>query len=128
LWLRVSAIRFVDHIGAIIVALFIFKVTWDIIKPAFVILVDSGASRRETDEIARIARGTQGVRSVHRIRSRKMAESYFVDLHVLVDPELSVRIGHDISEDVKHRLLQQGPSIVDVVVHLEPWKGRSRRG
>jgi divalent metal cation (Fe/Co/Zn/Cd) transporter len=44
-------------------------------------------------------------------------------LHVLVDPELTVREGHDIASAVKHRLLEQGPNVIDVLVHIEPFDG-----
>ena len=42
------------------------------------------------------------------------------DLHIEVDETLSVRVGHDISEEVKQRILETIPAIKDVVVHLEP--------
>jgi cation diffusion facilitator family transporter len=112
---------FVDHIGAVIVAIFIFKVTWDIIKPAYMILIDSGASQKEIDEIGRIALGVKGVQCVHKIRTRKISDNYFVDLHVQVDGSLNVVKGHDISEEVKLNLIQKGPNIIDVVIHLEPF-------
>jgi divalent metal cation (Fe/Co/Zn/Cd) transporter len=40
---------------------------------------------------------------------------------VLVDGNVTVRKGHDISEKVKMELLDKGPNIFDVVVHLEPY-------
>jgi divalent metal cation (Fe/Co/Zn/Cd) transporter len=43
-----------------------------------------------------------------------------VDLHITVESDLTVRKGHDISEQVKKHLINKGPDIVDVVVHLEP--------
>ena len=43
------------------------------------------------------------------------------DLHVLVDPRLTVREGHDIASAVKQRLLEQGPNVIDVLVQIEPF-------
>jgi divalent metal cation (Fe/Co/Zn/Cd) transporter len=43
-----------------------------------------------------------------------------VDLHVLVDPALSVRDGHTIARKVEHRLLEMQTDIIDVLVHIEP--------
>jgi cation diffusion facilitator family transporter len=112
---------YVDQIGAVIVAFFIFKVAWDITKPAYMILIDSGASQKEIDEISRIALSVKGVKSIHKIRTRKISDNYFVDLHVQVNGLLTVIEGHHISEEVKSHLVQKGPDIIDVVVHLEPF-------
>jgi divalent metal cation (Fe/Co/Zn/Cd) transporter len=63
----------------------------------------------------------KGVKDVHAIRTRKFGSRLHIDLHILVDPELSVREGHSISEEVKQHLLKKGPDVLDVVVHLEPY-------
>ena len=111
---------FVDHIGAIIVSVFIFKVSWDITTPALLELTDQGASKNDHMLIKQIALGVEGVEDVHKIRTRKIGQNIFVDLHVLVTPEITVRDGHAISENVKHELLKKGPDILDAVIHLEP--------
>ena len=116
---------FVDHVGALVVSLFILKVAWDIIRPSLVELTDGGATDSDREEIAKIASGVNGVEEVHAIRTRKIGPSIYVDLHVLVDPEMSVWRGHDISEEVKRVLIETGPDILDVVVHLEPYEGGS---
>ena len=110
-----------DHIGAVIVSVFIFKASYDIARPAFDTLIDHGAPDDVIGELERIATETRGVQSVHKIRTRYISgESLTVDLHITVDEHLSVRDGHDISEEVKRRLIELGPDVIDVVVHLEP--------
>ncbi len=111
---------FIDHIGALIISIFILKVAWDIICPPLLELTDCGAAPGERELIGDIAGGVSGVREVHAIRTRKIGPNLQVDLHIAVDPQLSVRTGHDIAEKVKHRLIDQGPDVLDVVVHLEP--------
>jgi cation diffusion facilitator family transporter len=111
---------FVDHVGALIISVFILKVSWDIMRPSLAELADRGASLKDCVQIEKVAMGVNGVKDVHAIRTRKCGESLYVDLHVLVDPEISVRLGHTISEDVKKALLKDGPRILDVVAHLEP--------
>jgi len=111
---------FVDHVGALIISVFILKVSWDIMKPSLAELTDRGASLKDRERIEKIAMGIDGVRNVHAVRTRECGESLYVDLHVLVDPEISVRLGHNISEEVKEALLKDGPRILDVVAHLEP--------
>ena len=109
-----------DHIGAFIVSLFIVKVSWDIIKPAIMELSEHAASSKDIEEIHSILQQTSGVNSFHKIRTRKMGLGILVDLHIQVNPHLSVLEGHEISKKVKNALIIKGPNIIDVIVHLEP--------
>ncbi|MCP4753034.1 MAG: cation transporter [Proteobacteria bacterium] len=113
---------FVDHIGALIISLFILKVAWDIIWPALSELTDRGASENDQRLLEELAITVPGVKEIHALRTRKIGSNHMVDLHVLVDPEISVRAGHKISERVKEELIDKGPNVLDVVVHLEPWE------
>ncbi len=113
---------FLDHIGAMAVSLFIYQAAAKIVFPAFSKLIDAGAPEETLSEITALALATPGVDHVHGLRTRYVnSMNLAVDLHVQVESTLSVRSGHAISEAVKTRLLQQGPDIIDVVVHLEPF-------
>lgn len=113
-------LAFVDHIGAIIVSLIILHAAWRIVKPTLDELIDSGAPGPIRGQIQSLATSLRGVESVHAIRCRRSGSGLHVDLHVTVDGSISVQEGHRISEQVKKLLLEQGPDILDVVVHLEP--------
>jgi divalent metal cation (Fe/Co/Zn/Cd) transporter len=63
----------------------------------------------------------KGVRAVHKLRTRHVGPGLQVDLHVMVEPELSVTEGHAIAGMVKGRLFEKGPNVVDVLVHVEPY-------
>jgi cation diffusion facilitator family transporter len=111
---------FVDHVGALIVSVFIFKVAWDVAKPALVELSEGGVTFQERKQVEEITLGVEGVHGVHAVRMRRHGSCMLVDLHILVSGEISVRKGHDISGIVKHRIIEQGPDVTDVVVHTEP--------
>lgn len=111
---------FLDHVGAVVVSLFILQAAWRITWPALGQLVDAGASRKERERIRDIVLATSGVGRLHALRTRYVGAGLQVDLHILVDGQLTVRQGHDISETVKRRLLDQEPDVVDVLVHIEP--------
>jgi cation diffusion facilitator family transporter len=113
---------FIDRVGALIISLLILKISWDIINPALAELMDKGASARDRKKIETIALSADGVKSVHAIRTRKAGAGLLVDMHIQVDGAMSVHDGHRISTIVKHRLLQKGPRVTDVVVHLEPFE------
>ncbi len=114
---------FLDHVGAIVVAIFILQAAWKIMSPALGQLVDAGAPKEARERIREIALATEGVRLVHAVRTRYVGSGLQVDLHVKVDPEMPVREGHRIAEDVTRRLLALGPDVFDVVVHTEPYGG-----
>ena len=111
---------FLDHVGAVVVSVFILGAAWRIGSPALKQLVDAGAPAKDLDQIIGIALSVEPVCHVHAVRTRYVGSRLAVDLHVKVDGNLTVREGHDISETVTQKLLAEGPDLVDVVVHLEP--------
>jgi len=113
---------FIDHAGAIIVCLFILHAAFKISWPALKELTDAGAGEQMCVSIETVARGVHGVKDVHKCRTRYLGSGIQVDMHVLVNPEMSVRDGHRISADVKEVLLKQQFDIIDVVIHLEPFE------
>jgi cation diffusion facilitator family transporter len=122
-------LSFLDHVAAVLVSALIIHAAWRIARPALSQLADRGATVEKVDAIRRLASSIAGVREVHALRTRYVGPDLQADLHVLVDPELTVREGHDIATAVKLRLLAEGPDVVDVLVHVEPFEpGLSRRG
>ncbi len=114
------SLAFVDSIGAVVVAGFIMFAAWKIVVPSLSQLIDRGAPRHEREAIVAIAMATPGVRHAHAVRTRYIGDGLQVDLHVEVDADITVRAGHDIAEAVHLSLLDQGPAVRDVIVHIEP--------
>ncbi len=113
-------LAFLDSIGALLVSLFILHAAWRIVTPGVSQLTDKGADKKDIDSIERTSMEIEGVREVHKIRTRFSGLGLQVDLHVLVDGTLSVSQGHEISERVQTHLIEKHPHVVDVVVHIEP--------
>jgi len=111
---------FIDRLGAFVVAIFILYAGWGIMRTAISEITDKGASPEYLAQIESIILATEGVGSYHALRTRQVGSGWYIDLHIQVDPDLTVKVGHDISEHVKKNLLAQSPDILDVVVHLEP--------
>lgn len=111
---------FLDHLGAVVVSMFIlhaaFKITWPSLKE----LIDAGAPAEVRRRIRDIACANRDVLQVHDIRTRYIGTSIQADLHIIVDGGLTVRQGHDIARDVEARLTRDIEELVDVVVHVEP--------
>lgn len=111
---------FLDPVAATIVAVLILQAAWKISWPALRQLSDVGVSNKEVAKMRHVATETDGVMAVHALRTRHIGHGLQVDLHVRVDPELTVREGHDIAHAVKRKLLEEVVDVVDVLVHVEP--------
>ena len=83
-------------------------------------IMDAAVSPAIVDEVRRLAANVEGVLEIEKCRIRKIGLHLALDIHVVVDGNLSVRRGHDIAHLVKNRLLESQHRINDVIVHVEP--------
>jgi len=113
---------FLDHVGAVLVSIFILQAAWKISWPAIKELTDWGADPDICEQIENLSLETEGVLDIHKCRTRQLGNGFQVDIHIQVAPDLSVREGHNIAAAVKHKLLEEGPEIIDVITHLEPFE------
>ena len=111
---------FLDHLGAAVVSIFILHASIKIIWPGLSELIDVGAPKETRKKIRDIALKNEGVLQVHDIRTRYISSSIQVDLHIVVDGLITVRQGHDIADDVKARIIDRIPEVLDVIVHVDP--------
>ncbi len=116
---------FLDAIGAIIVSAFIIIVGLKIFFTNINDLLDTGISKGKIQELKQIITTIKNVKNVHKLRTRKLANYIYIDLHLEVDGQLSVTQGHHISEEVKLAIIQYNPKVIDVLVHLEPERNLS---
>lgn len=84
-------------------------------------LMDLQASDEFVNQIQTAAVGVSGVKNVETLWVRKSGLEFFADIHIEVDARLTVDEGHRIGHNVKDRLLEQFPTLRDVLVHLEPY-------
>lgn len=108
-----------DAIAAIIVGLMILKIAWNFGWHSIRELVDTALSIEETEKIKLFIKAVPGVKAIHQLRTRSIAGSIFCDVHVLVDPAISVSEGHYIGQEVDNRLIASFPDITDVTVHID---------
>jgi divalent metal cation (Fe/Co/Zn/Cd) transporter len=91
-----------------------------LLRPALHEAMDTAPPPHLEAEVRGVAMHVDGVRALDQCRIRKMGLEYFVDLHVAVSPELTVREGHTIAHAVRDALRAANPAIADVLVHIEP--------
>ena len=113
-------LQFIDPVGAILVSIFVLHAAWTIIRPALQELSEAGVSPEDQAKIYRMAASLPGILGAHALRTRNAGGAIWADIHIIVDPDMTVREGHDISHQVRDLLVNSDLNIVDVVVHLEP--------
>jgi divalent metal cation (Fe/Co/Zn/Cd) transporter len=91
-----------------------------IMKPAMNEIMDTWPGEELENEVRQIAMNVNGVAGLEKCRVRKYGLTYVVDLHVIVNGEISVREGHDIAHRVKDALRESHLHIEDVLIHVEP--------
>jgi cation diffusion facilitator family transporter len=115
-----AGLPYLDAVAAVLVALMIAKIAWDLGWSAASELVDTGLDSKRLQAVRETIRSVAGVRDIHMLRTRKLGGLVSADVHVLVHPRLSVSEGHMISLLVERRLKREIDEITDVTVHIDP--------
>ncbi len=110
---------YLDGIAAILVGLFILRMAWGMGRKAFDELVDRGVSEAELTAITQAILKEEGVIGIHQLRTRLSGGKIIADVHLMVDPLVSVSEGHYIGEQVYALLRKQFPDLSDVTVHVD---------
>lgn len=110
-----------DPLVALIVMLAIIATAWDVFRHGLATLSDR--ARIPEEEIKSVVLAVLGVVETHKIRTRGTESEIYVDLHVLVEPRMTVRDAHDLSDLVEQNLKESFPAIREVLVHIEPEDG-----
>lgn len=109
-----------DAIAAMVVTVFIGKVGFSLTWSAFLELSDAAPNRETLLAIADRTLAMPGVRQVHDLRARHSGSQIFVELHIVVDPNITVRDGHAIARDVKRSIIDSFTDVTRVIIHVDP--------
>lgn len=108
-----------DPIVGLVISVAILRIVVDTSKSVFSRLLD-GVEPEVPDEVRELASATDGVQDVSEVRVRWLGHKMLAELNIAVDPDLSVGAGHDIAEDVHHRLLHNLKYLSNATVHVDP--------
>ena len=117
-----------DDVAALLAAFVIAWNGWRLLRPAFGELMDTAPDLAVVEEIRAIAAAVPEVRHVEKCLTRKMGWHLYVDMHVEVDPLMTVERAHAIAHAVKDRVRGKLPKVRDVLVHIEPSRAGRRVG
>lgn len=112
---------YADQVATIIVGLMIIGVAGKILYEGLIEITEHSADKESIEKISKILSEEPEVLDWHALRTRKVGGELFIDLHLLVDPEISVRDSHVICERVEDRIEKELKKPVNVLIHIEPY-------
>lgn len=115
----ILGVTWLEMVATVGVALMIGQIGWSLSRQSIDELVDTALSKEDVEEIKLSVVGAEGVRGVHNIRTRKMGADVLLDIHLQVDPSISVSEGHHIGEWVTRGLLDRFSFLADIIVHID---------
>ncbi len=111
---------FVDELTALVLSAFLAVAAVRIVRTSSAELIDRAPGPATLAAIEQAVARTDGVHDYHAVRARQVGGKIAMDIHVLVDPELTVRDGHDVASAVEASVRQADTNVVEVIVHIEP--------
>lgn len=111
---------FFDYIASGIIVIIIVSVAWKILSDSIKILSDSSVI--DTSEIENIVKKVDGVNSCHKIRTRGFLDNILIDLHIQVNPDITITEAHKIGHRVQDKLKKELEGVYEVITHVEPSK------
>jgi cation diffusion facilitator family transporter len=109
-----------DDWAALFASVFILYNCYLIFRPAFGEIMDEHTHDDMVDKIREISKKTEGIIDTEKCFIRKAGMQFHVDLHIIVDAQISVKEGHYISHKLKNVLKQEIPELSNILIHVEP--------
>ncbi|WP_297548497.1 cation diffusion facilitator family transporter [Thermococcus sp.] len=107
-----------DALAGLVVAVFLVKVSFEIILENVGYLTGRAPPFELCEEIKKRALSVPNVLGIHDLRAHYVGNKLHVELHIEVPPELSLKEAHDVSEEVKKRI-EEIPEVDRVFVHVD---------
>lgn len=114
--------RILDPIASMLIAVFIAVSAIQICLPAINELLEKSLSPSRIDKVESIIEGIAGVKAFHRLRTRRNGHSVIIDVHIKVDPDITVSAGHDIASAVEKALHEEFDNDIITNIHVEPFR------
>lgn len=109
----------IDPIVTFIVSLFIFHASWEVIYENWSILIDT--SNVDSEIIRNCVMEFEHVKDVHKIRSRGTNNRIYIDMHILVDGNMTVEESHEMQHQIELKIKELVNNQAHVIMHVEPY-------
>lgn len=109
-----------DQIAAVAVGMMIIWVGVRVVGDCMRELTESAVDQDTIEHIKQIIGADPSIRQWHKLRTRSVGREVFLDLHILVDPDLNITAAHEIAETLERSLHEQVTRPINITVHVEP--------
>ena len=109
-----------DPVASVVVGAFIVKVAFDLLKNGIGDLMEQSLPDKVEDEILKLVAELPGISEPHELRTRRIGNHYAIELHILMDGDISLKEAHDKASEVEDVLRQHYGEETHVAVHVEP--------
>ncbi|MRJ06206.1 MAG: cation transporter [Epsilonproteobacteria bacterium] len=101
---KLTGFYYLDFVLSILIGLYIIKEALEIVKEGFEILLDSSLPPEVVAQIEKIIEEHPRVLNHHCIKTRQAGKRYFVDVHLVVNPKMTVEEAHEIVEEIEEQI------------------------
>ena len=109
-----------DPIASVVVGAFIVKVAFDLLKTGIGDLMEQSLPDEVENEILKMVAEVPGIAEPHDLRTRRIGNHYAIELHILMDGDISLKEAHDKASEVEDLLREHYGEETHVAVHVEP--------
>lgn len=115
-----------DPLAAILVSFYICKSGYEVVKPSIDELLEKSLPPEVEKEIRKILKSVEGIESVHQLKTRKIGNQIAIEVHAVMDGEISLTEAHQIASIAEHKLRKHYGSKTHIGIHMEPTKKPSQ--
>ena len=112
--------RILDPIAALVVSLFIMKVSYDLVKPCIDELLEKSLPKEVEDRIIEIILSHPGAVSPHNLRTRHIGNSIAIEVHIRMNSSMTLKDAHDITKRIESSLKNEFGQGTHIGIHMEP--------
>lgn len=114
--------RVLDPLAALIVSLFIIKVSIQLVKPCIDELLEKSLPKEIEDKIIDIILSYPEVKSPHHLRTRYIGNMIAIEVHIRMDGNMTLKEAHDITKKIETSLKKEFGGNTHIGIHMEPQK------
>jgi cation diffusion facilitator family transporter len=111
---------FLDSLGAVVIAVFIGRMGWDLLRENVMALMDTMPDKALVDDIRNAVRSVDCVQEVRDLHVRQRGSWYLADLRISVHPDHTLATAHGIAHAAEDAVREAVPTVSSVFVHVEP--------
>ncbi|AQT68537.1 Ferrous-iron efflux pump FieF [Anaerohalosphaera lusitana] len=112
--------EYADQVATIAVGLMIIWVAAKVIRDCLEEFAERAVDGETIKQIEHVVSSDERVKGYHKLRTRNVGREIFLDMHILIDPNMNVEQAHDIADELEADMHEQISRPVNIMVHIEP--------